>query len=100
MSIAEHVNLLQITVRGFARVFIVIDALDECSEANSVRETLIKEIRKLLPYISHFVTSRHIPGIRNSLSDAVSLEIEPDDLDIRNYLQRQLENLDSLQTYT
>ena len=99
LTAVELSDLLQIVVRGFSRVFIIIDALDECSEANSVREALVTENRKLLPHISLFVTSRHIPSIQSSLSDAISLEIEPDDLDIKNYLQQRLENWKSLQSY-
>src|SRR5438046_1366183 len=45
-------KLLQQEVRRHSKVFIVIDALDECPESNGIRESFLAEIRELLPSIT------------------------------------------------
>ncbi|XP_044717041.1 Pol [Hirsutella rhossiliensis] len=66
----------------YARIFIVIDAIDECSEAESKR-------------INVFITSRSIPTISESFAKSMSLEIRASDDDIRTYLDRNMFRLPS-----
>jgi hypothetical protein len=68
----------------------VIDALDECSEEEKIREQLMTEVRKLLPSVSLLVTSRDIPDMKPKFTGAARLEIRASDGDIRQYLESRI----------
>jgi hypothetical protein len=74
--IDEYSSLLQTEVRRFPKVFIVIDALDECPESNGTRASFLAEIRKLQPNIHLLVTSRHILTMESRL--ARNVKQDPD----------------------
>ena len=86
-TLAECANLLQSEVRGFSKIFIVIDALDDCPESNGTRMSFLMEIRKLQPNIHLLVTSRYIPSIEREFEKAARLEICASDGDVRKYLE-------------
>lgn len=86
----EYLRLLQDTIAGFSKVYIVIDGLDECPEANSTRHNFLTAVHAIRPRTSAFITSRDLPNLRNELHDAVKLQLEPHDGDIRNYLEQRL----------
>ncbi|KAM4057683.1 Pol [Hirsutella rhossiliensis] len=80
----------------YARIFIVIDAIDECSEA--CRSMLLSEVFSLQAEskrINVFITSRSIPTISESFAKSMSLEIRASDDDIRTYLDRNMFRLPS-----
>ena len=78
-------------IRNFSRVFIVIDALDECSEKDGIRESFLGEVRKLLPNICLLVTSRPIANIEHEFENATRRDIHASDEDIKRYLEAQIE---------
>lgn len=86
----EYSRLLASQVRHFSKIFIVIDALDECSEEEKIREQLMTEVRKLLPSVSLLVTSRDIPDMKPKFTGAARLEIRASDGDIRQYLESRI----------
>jgi hypothetical protein len=90
-SLADYSRLLQSEIRNFSRVFIVIDALDECSENDGIREGFLGEVRKLLPNICLLVTSRPIANLEHEFENATHLEIHASDEDIKRYLEAQIE---------
>jgi hypothetical protein len=67
-------------------MFIIVDALDECSEDNDSRYKLLAELQNL-PMARIFITSRpHITEVRDFRFDVMSeLEIRASDDDIRKY---------------
>ncbi len=82
------------TCGDFSKVFIVIDALDECDE-NKHRRTLMKSIAFLQQSTSVrlFVTSRfHPQDIRTAFEDALQIEVEANASDLRSYLSREIED--------
>jgi hypothetical protein len=87
-SLREFSNLLQSQLHKFSKTFVIIDALDECSESN--RESLITEILKLQPGIHLLVTSRHIAEIECLFENAARLEILAKDEDVRRYLEGRI----------
>lgn len=91
-SLLEYTKLLQAHIQRFSRVFIVVDALDECSENDDVRHLFLDQLRYLSPNISLLVTSRHIPSLDRALEDATTLEIRANDEDLRTYLQARIED--------
>ena len=86
-TLGEYSKLLQLEVRHFSNVFILVDALDECSESNGTRDSFLAEIRKLQPTIHLWVTSRHIASIEHVFEKAACLEIRANDEDVRKYLE-------------
>ena len=71
----------------YSRVFIIIDALDECGE-NRSRTKLLTEIFKLQKNskLNLFATSRCIPDIKEKFAGCLLLEISASHEDIWNFL--------------
>lgn len=86
ISRSECFKLLQAEVNGFSKVFIIIDALDECSDA----DTLLSKIRGLQPKVCLLVTSRYAEGSKNQVHKTSHLEIQASDEDIRRYLEDRM----------
>ena len=90
-TLGEWSKLLQAEVRHFSKVFIVIDALDECSEGNGTRWSFLTEIQKLQPSVNLLVTSRHISAIEHEFEKATSVEIHARNEDVRRYVEDRIE---------
>jgi ankyrin repeat domain-containing protein 50 len=97
--LSEYSRLLQAELRHFSKVFIVIDALDECSEESRIREHFLAEVWKLLPQVRLLVTSRHIPDIKRKFKGGARLEIRASDEDIKRYLESRIESQNPLAGY-
>ncbi|KAL5084962.1 hypothetical protein Trisim1_011316 [Trichoderma cf. simile WF8] len=83
-------DLLQDLFSRFARVNLIVDAVDELT--NEVRRPLIYDLLKLHEHtnVSLFVTSRGIPEIQHLFECCeayTSLEVRSSDEDIRNFLR-------------
>lgn len=87
-SMTEISKALVSVVSSFSRVFIMIDALDECEVINGYRSRFQAEISHLQAECNAnlFVTSRFIPDIVNSFKRGIRLEIRADKEDVRKYL--------------
>src|SRR5436190_22738138 len=96
-TLGECTKLLQAAADCFSKVRIVIDALDECPEANQARQSLMEEIGKL-DRVSVLVTSRSIP-IEGELRNATRLDVRADDLDIKNYLDERMSRSDRIKKF-
>jgi hypothetical protein len=96
-SLRECSNLLQSQIHKFSKIFVIIDALDECLESN--RESLITEIQKLQSSIHLLVTSRHIAGIEHFFENAARLEIFANGEDVRIYLESRIAREGRLKRY-
>lgn len=90
-SLPEYIRLLQAHIQRFSRIFIVVDALDECSEDDGVRDLFLAQLRYLLPNIRLLVTSREITSLGRAFDDATRLEIRANEDDLRTYIQVQIE---------
>ena len=80
-------ELLHFEVRRLSTVFIVIDALDECSEDNGTRLTFLDSVLSLIPHVRLLITSRHIGTIQQELQHEARIEIQATDHDIRAYIR-------------
>lgn len=81
-------------VREFSTVYVVIDALDECSEQNDMLQ-MLRDIQQWRVENLHIlVTSRQLPEIENYLSDlatdGLSLHGTDLDRDISLYIRERL----------
>lgn len=91
----ELSRLLHQEAQRYSRVFIVIDALDECPEFD--RWKLIAEVLKLPEdKVRLFCTSRHITSIENDFETAARLEIKATDEDVERYVVGRIDSEVSL----
>lgn len=94
-SLRELSETLQSVAAAYSRVFIAIDALDECQTIRSSRGAFLKEMFALRAKVAVnlFVTSRVIPEITSEFNSAVWLEIRAIDDDVRRYIKGNIEQL-------
>ena len=87
-SFDEISRTLQSVAAMYSRVFIVIDALDECQASDGCRTRFLKEIFKVQTKsgANIFATSRFIPEITERFQGSISLEIRASEEDVRRYL--------------
>ena len=90
----DLVRMLRIAIASLPKVFICIDALDEClpNELPDLLETL-RDIVRQSPRTRIFLTGRPYVGeaIRKHFSKAVAIPISPNQEDIRNYVVMRLD---------
>ncbi|KAJ4161615.1 uncharacterized protein LMH87_007645 [Akanthomyces muscarius] len=98
-SFHEISNTLQTVATMYSRVFIVVDALDECQESDGGRTKLLSEISSLQAKcgVNVFATSRLIPDIIQQMSEKFdgtkTLNIGASDEDVGRYLDGVMSEL-------
>lgn len=85
---AELCSCLNEIITQFSRVYIVVDALDECDEASKTRRSLLSLLQNLGARVQLLFTSRPLQEV---LPSAVQLEITAQKDDLHNYLTAQIE---------
>lgn len=86
----EHLTTtLLALIDMFSKVYIVVDALDECQLSDGSRAQFLNTIFYLqsASKVNIFATSRFITDITDVFAEATSLEIRAHDEDIRRYLE-------------
>ncbi|KAH7304498.1 hypothetical protein BKA65DRAFT_531311 [Rhexocercosporidium sp. MPI-PUGE-AT-0058] len=86
--LTEYARFLAAELRHFSKVYVVIDALDECSEDGRTRELFLTEAQKLFPSICLLVTSRDL--LDTKFENAARLDINASDQDIERYLRSRI----------
>ena len=88
----DFLKILQSEMARFSKVFMLVDALDECTENNDTRDAVLTNFQHLLSSSNaHLLTtSRHVIGMGSYFPGAVRLEIRASDIDIRKYLEAQI----------
>jgi Cdc6-like AAA superfamily ATPase len=88
----EISRALQSMADVYSRVFIVVDALDECQISDGGRTRLLSEIFNLQVRsgANIFATSRFIPDITEKFQGSISLEIRASDEDMQRYLDGRI----------
>ncbi|KAI0887892.1 uncharacterized protein GGS22DRAFT_197834 [Annulohypoxylon maeteangense] len=91
----EISDALRSVMTTYRRVFIIIDALDECQSSDRSEEKFLAEVLKLKNNgtANVFVTSRLIPKIAAKFEGAISLEIRASDDDVGRYIDGQITRL-------
>lgn len=94
-SLEEISNTLPSVIKLYSRVFILIDAIDECRESDGSQTRFLQEVFELQrkSKFNIFATSRPIPGIVDQFKDSISLEIRATDEDVRMFLHSQMTQL-------
>jgi hypothetical protein len=92
----ELLKSLRQLIQGFAQTFVVLDALDECSQRSELMEILTRMGEWQLPHSHVVVTSRRerdIEGVMHKISSRrnhICLESKVIDKDIRQYIRQRL----------
>lgn len=96
-SLDEISITLRYLASTFRRVFIIIDALDECQDSYGQRRRLLKEIFSLresrMTVTSLFVTSRFTRDAAEAFRGIPTLEIRATEEDLQGYLSQQIAQL-------
>ena len=87
-SVDEISRSVHSVVIAYMRVFIIIDALDECQVSNNCRTTFLSEMFSLKAKhkANLFVTSRYIPEITERFNGSLRLDIRASNQDVQRYL--------------
>jgi ankyrin repeat domain-containing protein 50 len=80
---------LKLVVSLFTKVYIVVDALDECDESNRTRTSLLTQLENLEKSVQLLFTSRPLGEIE-SLRDATQVKIRAQEDDMRKYLSDRI----------
>jgi ankyrin repeat protein len=91
----EISGALQSVSALYSRIFIAIDALDECQASDGCRTRLLTEIFAFQEKsrTNIFTTSRFIPEISEHFKDSIQLEIRANDHDVQRYLEGHMSQL-------
>ena len=94
-SLDKVSTALRAVVAEYSKVFVVVDALDECASAEGHRERLLARLLDLhsTAGVSVFTTSRSIPDIVKVLGGFPLLEIRATREDVGRYLQGHIGEL-------
>ncbi|RHZ60776.1 hypothetical protein CDV55_105026 [Aspergillus turcosus] len=93
-SSEEVSNVLHTVISEYSRVFILIDALDECSVSEGTRSRIMTELFELQDraHANLLVTSRNISEIAETFEkrESTILEIRARDEDVQRYIECRL----------
>lgn len=94
-SLEEIVDALHFVAAKCSRVFILVDALDECQVSDGCRNRLLSELCHLQEKheANILATSRPVPEISDHLKVSESLEIRASTDDVRRYLESNMGQL-------
>ncbi|KAL9045843.1 MAG: hypothetical protein Q9214_001186 [Letrouitia sp. 1 TL-2023] len=81
-------EILQAEVQKYEKVFVLLDALDECT--NDYCEILVDQLRALRPKINLMTTSRRLDNVARIFSEAPMLEINAQPTDVRTYVTNRI----------
>ena len=94
-SFKEILDALCKVASELDRVFLVVDALDECSTSDGCRAMLIKAAKTIQNHakLNLLVTTRDLPDITSNFEKAPSLRISARDTEIQEWLTSQWDRL-------
>ena len=97
-SFDEILGALYSVVTIYPKVFIVIDALDECQVFHACQKKFLSTLFSLQSKCGAnlLVTSRFMPEIMKSFQGCISLEIRASEHDVRRYLNGHMSHLPPL----
>lgn len=98
-SLDEISRTLQFVAAKYLRVFIVVDALDECQESNECRSIFLSQLLNLQANTRSniFATSRPIPDNIKILEGVAMMKTSGRDEDVKSYIDAYLPELQLLE---
>lgn len=94
-STKELAQVLESVILLYSRVFLIIDALDECKVSLGTRSRVLSRIFELKSNTgaNFFITSRFNTEISSAFRSIATLEIRANDKDVRRYLSGNMAHL-------
>ena len=94
-SLDEIYEILYSVITAYSRVYIVVDALDECQLSDKCRSGFLSSIFNVQAKTKAklFATSRPIPDIKKEFKGCLSREILASDKDVQSYLDGHISQL-------
>ncbi len=93
-------KILRLTASSFSRVFVVVDAVDECQASDGCRITFLNAIQSMQKElgVNVLATSRFIPEIVDHFRavGSVTLEISASREDVERYIEGNMMRLPSI----
>jgi hypothetical protein len=89
-TLDQLTEVLMSEIRTYSKVFIIVDALDECREDDATRALLLEVLRSLPLQVNLMVTSRNLPSIRRDFVGTKLLHIRAKDDDLRVYIEGRI----------
>src|ERR1700722_14718144 len=89
-TLDQLTDVLILEIRMRSKVFIVVDALDECREDDATRALLLQVLRSFPLQVNLMVTSRDLPSIGRDFEGAKRLHIRAKDDDMRIYIEGRI----------
>src|ERR1700685_270908 len=99
LTLDEALRVLVSAARRFSKVFIVLDALDECPEASGTRAGLLAALRTLKDTFKLLVTSRDLSSVAEDFCDAQRLRISASNGDVGRYIEKRIDSERWLKRY-
>lgn len=90
LDIHEVTRTLHSEITEFSKVFLLVDALDECPEDNGCRENLLKELQALQPTVNIMFTTRFRELVYSRFEKPMMLEIVATDDDLHKYIEGRI----------
>ncbi|KAA8573430.1 hypothetical protein EYC84_005016 [Monilinia fructicola] len=94
-SLEDLLQTLQSVTAIYSKVFIFVDALDECQDTTGYEMKFLSQILNLQArcQLSLFATSRHVPEICKKFDPSTWLEIRASDEDVERYLDGHMSQI-------
>ena len=89
-ALEEILVELQAISRDLNKVFIVVDALDECAQEKGTRISFLEAMPKIGNRFRLLITSRTTTNVFNHLPSAVCINIDAKDADVTKYLKSRI----------
>ena len=89
-TLDDFITAFGLETRSCSKVFIVVDALDECREEDGTRARLLKALRSLAGNVNLMVTSRDLPSIARDFEGKKRLTIRARDEDVTMYIRGRI----------
>jgi hypothetical protein len=97
LSLNDLTKTLIEVCRDMSSTFVVVDALDECSQRNR----LISSLKKMKEAgIKVFCTSRPLPDLQEAFGTDLKVEIKAADSDVKSYVISRFEENEDLEALT
>ncbi|KAL8921943.1 MAG: hypothetical protein Q9172_003757 [Xanthocarpia lactea] len=84
----EILEVFDSIARSLNNVYVVVDALDECS--GEVRTILLSRLEALPDNVKLMVTTRHIEEIIYKYRDSLRIEVRATDIDLKTYIKSRI----------
>jgi hypothetical protein len=95
LPLNDTLRILKSVLPHFSKVYIIIDALDECQDENGTQVELLKLCRSFEEQtdLHLMVTSRHIPEIADEFEGVPQLEVRASNADVKRYVVGRVNQL-------